>query len=227
MESAGRAANVVIVLRIAQKGKSVTNIGSVEEEQETYMGGVWSIAHVEAEVVDAVWKVVKGCGRWRRTRKDINEERTINAVPVESTFRPVVAGEITVDSAAEESVCPKIWGKAYPLQEPARRLKFMNASGGSMNHYGEKEAKFTTGGRGPVMSLGFQVSDVQKPLAAVWRIADKGNLVQFGPNPEDNFIQNVTTKRKIPMIKKGGSYVIEADFVAEEPGFVRQVVTTM
>ena len=29
------------------------------------------------------------------------------------------------------------------------------------------------------------------------------------------------------MIKKGGSHVIEADFIAEEPGFVRQVVTTM
>ena len=42
-----------------QKGKSVTNIGSVEEEQETYVGRVWSIAHVEAEVVDAGWKVVK------------------------------------------------------------------------------------------------------------------------------------------------------------------------
>ena len=55
----------------------MTNIGSVEEEQETYAGGVWSIAHVEAEVVDAGWKVVKGRGRWRRTRKDINEERTI------------------------------------------------------------------------------------------------------------------------------------------------------
>ena len=88
------------------------------------MGGVWSIAHVEAEVVDAGWKVV--------------EERTINAVPVESTFRPVGAGEITVDSAAEESVCPKMWGKAYPLREPARRLKFMSASGGSMKHYGER-----------------------------------------------------------------------------------------
>ena len=96
-----------------------------------------------------------------------------------------------------------------------------------MNHYGEEEAKFATGGRGPVMSLGFQVGDVQKPLAAVWRIADRGNLVQFDPNPEDNFIQNVVTKGKIPMIKKRGSYVIEADFVAEEPGFVRQVVTTM
>ena len=96
-----------------------------------------------------------------------------------------------------------------------------------MNHYGEKEAKFTTGGRGPEMSLGFHVSDVQKPLAAIWRIEDKGNLVQFGPNSEDNFIQNVTTKRKIPMIKNGGSYVIEDDFVAEELGFARQVVTTM
>ena len=31
----------------------------------------------------------------------------------------------------------------------------MNTSGGPMNHNGEKEAKFTTGGRGPVMSLGF------------------------------------------------------------------------
>ena len=109
MKSAGRAPNVVI---------SCSGFGSVEEEQETYVGGVWSIADVEDEVVDAGWKVVKGRGRWRRTRKDINEERTINAVCVESTFRPVGAGEITVDSAAEESVCPKIWGKAYPLREP-------------------------------------------------------------------------------------------------------------
>ena len=59
-------------------GKSVTNIGSVEEEQETYVGGVWSTAHAEVEVVDAGWKIVKGRGRWRRTRKDIKEERTIH-----------------------------------------------------------------------------------------------------------------------------------------------------
>ena len=76
------------------------------------------------------------------------------------------------------------------------------------------------------MSLGFQVSDVQKPLAAVWRIADKGNLVHFGPKAEDNYIQNVVTQRKIPMVRRGGSYVVEADFVAEEPDFGRQVMTT-
>ncbi len=43
------------------------------------------------------------------------------------------------------------------------------------------------------MGLDFQVSDVQKPLAAVWRIAEKGNIVQFGPRVEDNFIKNTVT----------------------------------
>ena len=62
----------------------------------------------------------------------------------------------------------------------------------------------------------FQASDVQKPLAAVWRIAEKGNIVRFGPREEDNFIENVATGRKIQMIKKGGSYVIKADFVKDE-----------
>ena len=106
-------------------------------------------------------------------------------------------------------------------------MKFTTASGGSMNHYGEKEAKFTVGQDATVMSLGFQVSDVQKPLAAVWRIADKGNLIQLGPKEEDNFIQSITTKKKIPMARKGGSYVVKAEFVAEEPGFPRQAVATM
>ena len=91
-----------------------------------------------------------------------------------------------------------------------------------MGHYGEKTATFKAGGEGAVVSLGFQVSDVQKPLAAVWRIAEKGNIVQFGPDDKDNFIQNVDTKKKILMVRNGGSYVIQADYVAQEPGFSRQ-----
>ena len=47
-----------------------------------------------------------------------------------------------------------------------------------------------------------------KPLAAVWRIAEKGNVVQFGPRDEE--------------VRKAGSYVIEADYVAQEPGFPQQ-----
>jgi hypothetical protein len=72
------------------------------------------------------------------------------------------------------------------------------------------------------MSLTFQVSDVQKPLAAVRRIAEKGNTVQFGPRPEDNYIENKTTGRRIMMVKKGGSYVVPAEVIVQELGFTGQ-----
>jgi hypothetical protein len=98
-----------------------------------------------------------------------------------------------------------------------------------MGHYGATETMFMTGEKKNVMSLGFQVSDVQKPLAAVWRIAEKGNIVQFGPKAEDNFIQNVKTKQKVPMTRKGGSYVLDAEFLIEEDkiaqGFPRRAMT--
>jgi hypothetical protein len=47
-------------------------------------------------------------------------------------------GEITVDSAAEESVCPKDWGGAFPLKETKRKMNFQTASGQVMQHYGER-----------------------------------------------------------------------------------------
>ena len=90
-----------------------------------------------------------------------------------------------------------------------------------MGHYGEKTAMFKANGQLDVMSLGFQVSDVQKPLAAVWRIAERGNLIQFGPRAEDNYIMNKETQKKIMMVRRNGSYVIEAEFV-QQPGFPRQ-----
>ena len=145
-------------------------------------------------------------------------------VASQAPWMPVGAGEITVDSAAEESVCPKSWGEAYPMRKPKKWLRFVNASGGEMSHYGEKVATFQAGGKDAVVSLGFQVSDVQKPLAAVWRIAEKGNIVQFGPRAEDNFIKNIETGKRINMIHKSGSYVIEANYVVPDPGFARPAV---
>jgi hypothetical protein len=147
---------------------------------------------------------------------------TVAAAP-RSRWRKTGSGEITVDSAAEESVCPKSWEEQYPMRRPSRWMRFVNASGGAMNHYGEKTATFTTGSGANVMSLGFQVSDVRKPLAAVWRIAEKGNKIQFGPDDQDNFIMNIATGSKVMMKRRGGSYVIPADFVVEEPGFHRPV----
>ena len=50
---------------------------------------------------------------------------------------------------------------------------------------------------GAAMSLCFQVTDVRKPLVAVKRIAQKGNVVQFDPAENDNFIQNELSGNKI------------------------------
>jgi hypothetical protein len=47
-------------------------------------------------------------------------------------------GEITVDSAAEESVCPKDWGGAFGLKTAKKDMNFKTASGQQMEHYGER-----------------------------------------------------------------------------------------
>ena len=44
------------------------------------------------------------------------------------------------------------------------------------------------GHEGAAMGLNFQVKDVRKPLLAVKRITEKGNVVQFGPAESDNYI---------------------------------------
>ena len=38
--------------------------------------------------------------------------------------------EITVDTSAEENVCPQDWGDQFKMREVERRMNFRNASGG-------------------------------------------------------------------------------------------------
>ena len=53
------------------------------------------------------------------------------------------------------------------------------------------------------MKLGFQVAEVKKPLIAVRRIVEKGNVVQFGPQDADNFILNQDSGDKM-MLRPNG-----------------------
>ena len=92
-------------------------------------------------------------------------------------------------------------------------------------HYGEKEITFRSGKDDGIVGLRFQVTDVKKPLLAVRRLVEKGNIVMFGAEPRQNYIENVETKRRIPMEKKGGAFVIKAHFVKEmDSGFTRPVL---
>ena len=55
-------------------------------------------------------------------------------------------GEITVDSGAEESVCPKEWGNQFRIKEVAQKQRFRAANGHQINHYGERAVYVTSEG---------------------------------------------------------------------------------
>ena len=99
-----------------------------------------------------------------------------------------------------------------------------------MGHYGEKDVTFKAGGGDEMVGLKFQVTDVKKPLLAVRRLVEKGNVVSFGPESDQNYIHNIATGRKIDMERKGGAFVIHAHFMKDlegdsgaHAGFTRQV----
>ena len=52
--------------------------------------------------------------------------------------------KITIDSGAEENVCPKEWGDMFKLKEPERKPMFRNASGGKIEHYGQRDVIVTS-----------------------------------------------------------------------------------
>ena len=47
--------------------------------------------------------------------------------------------EITVDSGAEETVCPRNLGTEFGIRPASKWMTFKNASGGLINHYGTRE----------------------------------------------------------------------------------------
>ena len=49
--------------------------------------------------------------------------------------------EITVDSAAEESVCPRGWATEWGIKpvDKANRMNFVSASGAPIEHYGQRD----------------------------------------------------------------------------------------
>jgi hypothetical protein len=64
------------------------------------------------------------------------------------------------------------------------------------------------------LGIKFQVADVVKPLISVKRLVEKGNFVNFGPEPKDNFIENRQSNCRVGLIPTPkGSYLLKANFV--------------
>ena len=56
-------------------------------------------------------------------------------------FEDGTSTEITVDSGAEENVCPYWWGQQYGIKPASKWLNLVNASGGKIYHYGTRMVK--------------------------------------------------------------------------------------
>ena len=127
--------------------------------------------------------------------------------------------KIAIDSGAAESVCPMDWANEFKVTPcaPGKEQKFVNASGGPIKHYGEKKVALINPGDNKIIGMPFQACDVKRPLAAVKKICEKGNLVQFGPQESDNFIKNVATGEKIWLKQERGQYIMEASLATESP----------
>lgn len=204
-------------------------------EEETVIGGLWEVGHVEVERKTGLDGSVKmhGC-RNPVTRKKRSETKTQNSFEVLAEDMVEIGvvshdgvqekfGQITIDSGAAESVMPKNFLPGLAI-EPASGMKgqakYVAANGSRMGNYGQKKVPLRTNMGGNKQAITFQVTDVTKPLAAVSRIVEKGNVVQFGPKAEDNFIRN-SAGSKIPIRQERGTYVIDVQY-DESAVFTRQ-----
>ena len=146
--------------------------------------------------------------------KEVVNIRAVDKAKVDDKrWATLGTGGIVVDSAADESCWPKDQGGAFPTRPSKKNIVLMTANGGKMGHYGEKEVTFRNDGS--IVGLRFQVTDVKKPLLAVRRLVEKGNVVRFGPKPGESYIANIETGKRIPMERKGHSFVTKAEFVRD------------
>ena len=196
---------------------------TVEKVKYTHGGKVMPSTHMhERHQEELLDKPRDGCHKTIECPRDLEEVKYVMAVEKGTSWASLGMVDIVVDSAADESCWPVGQGDAYPTMPSKRSMILKTANGGDMQHYGQKEVVFRhTNGKDPI-GLTFQVTDVKKPLLAVRRLVEKGNKVVLSGVEGESYILNEATKVKVPVKKKGGSFVIEAHFVKEiAPGFAR------
>ena len=130
--------------------------------------------------------------------------------------------EIIVDSGAAESVAPPAVGQAFAVMESEGSKcgqQYITADGHRIPNLGQKSI-FAETNEGNVVSLGFQLAEVTKPLASVGKMCDAGNQVVFGP--QGGHILNLMSGRVTEFKRANGVYILEAWASAANQGFAWQ-----
>ncbi len=113
-----------------------------------------------------------------------------------------------MDSGAGVSVAPREMCTHIPLtpSEGSRRGQtFTAASGHKVHNEGQRSVQGLTEDGSPV-SMQYQVAKVTRPLNAVSKICDRGNVVVF--TARGGTIHNLWTGRKTPFGRERGIYTL-------------------
>ena len=120
--------------------------------------------------------------------------------------------EATFDSGVSKSVWPM---RKMGVERTKRRknVRLTAANGSAIHVEGDATLQCKRGGR--MCAMKFLDADVQRPLGAVSAIADEGNTVVFSRKQGSN-VENDETGERIPMMRKGGTFVMMLQAVGEK-----------
>ena len=161
-------------------------------------GAVWEISAVEycenpAED-EGEWKVAKRKAKGRCRKQDLKRKDDEVHVQIEKRAKEI-------QKEIEEMLDDEYKLKVVDMEKNAVQIEVDEKFIGAV--YCE----------GSLMSMNFQVAKVKKASAAVSKICQAGNVVQFGEEECECFILNKKTKKKVMMRQRRGSYIINVEFV--------------
>ena len=140
--------------------------------------------------------------------EDDDEGETINEVheaEKDKVINEVV--EITIDSGAARSVWPVKKKGVKRTKIDGRAPKLAAANGTPIRVEGNAMLEFISEGQD--CGMHFLDTEVRKPLAAVSAMEDAGNTVVFSRG--GSYVQNDLTGKRIPLERRGGTYVMKLE----------------
>jgi hypothetical protein len=136
---------------------------------------------------------------------DEEEEVSVSSIP-----SLIDSSESEDDKVDHEECCGSGWKRLKNKKKVRKYIPFVPPIPTTVDscigqvEKGEKRMK---------LKFKFQVAEVKKPLISVKRITEKGNVVAFGPDDDDNFIMNSVTGDRIPLVPNGrGSFLMKVQF---------------
>jgi hypothetical protein len=203
-------------------------LSTLEEEQAD--ARIPQETHEDADAYGehACWTVMslEEFTAWERVRKGVKDERGIGQVTVHNKYDPLTrndedeielnvvqaAGDWikvtgTLDSGAAESVCPMDFMPMLETSAPKDGRTYVAATGTRIKDQGAKKVEFTTC-EGRVKNIMFRRTNVMKPLIAMSKVEQAGNMIVLN-GPENSYVECKKTKERTKVRKQDGVYVID------------------